>query len=432
MRKRSLFVAIGLLLIFACAIIFYKIKVAKYEGDIYIKWSDKQVTEEVQNLVSDTKVKLTSSESKDTTEVPISDLGIDFKLVDSSGQEITNFPRLFDLNEVLLYYIEDEGVFKQYFKDLNKNLSKSENAYYEITDKDIILHKEIIGTKVDTNKLYNSMKDEETLNKAMSDSIDLSAYAIQPKRVESDFSKSEGYLDKLRVWNISYNNKFSLGFKDLVRFISVKKTKVNLNEEKFKDYLVDTLPTELSSYNTVGKTRKFKTHSGKVIKMSSGTYGDTVNIDAEIEYILDKLDKAESETKRKPELLIDVPDKIPSTYIEVSIESQHLWYYKNGKLKMESPVVTGTRGVHNTPRGIYYISEKIPGKYLTGDTYRTWVNRWMRLTNMGVGLHDATWRSNFGGSIYTYSGSHGCINLPYSFAVSLYNAVDWKTAVIIY
>lgn len=99
---------------------------------------------------------------------------------------------------------------------------------------------------------------------------------------------------------------------------------------------------------------------------------------------------------------------------------------------MDSGVVTGTKGKHDTPKGLYYISECIPGKYLVGDGYKTWVNKWMRLTNQGVGLHDATWRSIFGDSIYTYSGSHGCINLPSSFADKLFKVAYTGMPTIIY
>ena len=49
--------------------------------------------------------------------------------------------------------------------------------------------------------------------------------------------------------------------------------------------------------------------------------------------------------------------------------------------------------------------------------------RWMRLTNSGIGLHDATWRGRFGGAIYERDGSHGCINLPKTFAYELYDFV---------
>lgn len=427
MKKRCLCIFGLSLVVFACSLTFYKIKVIKYNDETYIKWSDKQVNEKVEDLLSNEKLELISSEDGKSSKVPISDLGINFKLANSDGQEIKKFPRIFDLDEVLSYYIEDEGLFKKYFKEMNKNLSKSKNAYYEKTDSDIILHKEVIGSRVSVSKLYSTYNNG--IDKL---EIDLNDFIAEPDIVESDFKESEEYLNKLRSWGIAYENGFELSFDDLVNFTSVNKTSVKIKKKKFSEYLTAYLPTKLGTYNTVGKTRSFKTHSGSKIKLSSGTYGDVVDFEYEVKYIMDSLEKIKSESDRELSLLLDLPDKIPNTYIEVSIAKQHLWYYVNGKLKMESNVVTGTRGSHDTPRGIFYISEKIPGKYLTGDNYKTWVNRWMRLTNRGVGLHDAYWRSSFGGSIYTRSGSHGCVNLPKDFAVRLYDSVDRKTAVVIY
>ncbi|MDE7429949.1 MAG: L,D-transpeptidase, partial [Lachnospiraceae bacterium] len=49
-----------------------------------------------------------------------------------------------------------------------------------------------------------------------------------------------------------------------------------------------------------------------------------------------------------------------------------------------------------------------------------------------VGMHDATWRSEFGGNIYMTNGSHGCINLPYSVAQEIYEYVEKDTPVICY
>ena len=43
--------------------------------------------------------------------------------------------------------------------------------------------------------------------------------------------------------------------------------------------------------------------------------------------------------------------------------------------------------------------------------------------NGGIGLHDASWRGSFGGTIYKNGGSHGCINLPYSKAQAIYNII---------
>ena len=52
--------------------------------------------------------------------------------------------------------------------------------------------------------------------------------------------------------------------------------------------------------------------------------------------------------------------------------------------------------------------------------------------NKGIGLHDASWRKTFGGQIYMTSGSHGCVNLPSSFAANLYSQVTVNTPVVVY
>ena len=49
-----------------------------------------------------------------------------------------------------------------------------------------------------------------------------------------------------------------------------------------------------------------------------------------------------------------------------------------------------------------------------------------------TGLHDASWRSKFGGTIYQYGGSHGCINLPSGKAQTLYDMVYTGIPVICY
>ena len=120
--------------------------------------------------------------------------------------------------------------------------------------------------------------------------------------------------------------------------------------------------------------------------------------------------------------------KNPKTYIKVSISKQKLWYYKNGKLKKTSKVVTGMRHEHDTPKGLFVIRSKARKIYLIGEDYRSYVNYWMPFYG-GYGLHDATWRSYFGGDIYKYNGSHGCVNLPYSVAKYLYKRVPVGTIV---
>ena len=47
-------------------------------------------------------------------------------------------------------------------------------------------------------------------------------------------------------------------------------------------------------------------------------------------------------------------------------------------------------------------------------------------------MHDATWRRDFGGTIFQDHGSHGCINLPLDAAAVIYDYVSTGFPVICY
>ena len=86
---------------------------------------------------------------------------------------------------------------------------------------------------------------------------------------------------------------------------------------------------------------------------------------------------------------------------------------------MESDFVSGNLSKGwGTPAGTYPLTYKQRNAVLKGEGYRTPVDYWMPF-NGGIGMHDATWRSSFGGTIYKTGGSHGCINLPHRNACNL-------------
>ena len=49
-----------------------------------------------------------------------------------------------------------------------------------------------------------------------------------------------------------------------------------------------------------------------------------------------------------------------------------------------------------------------------------------------VGVHDASWRTEFGGEFYKTTGSHGCINAPREVAETLYQRMKVDTPVVAY
>ncbi len=188
-------------------------------------------------------------------------------------------------------------------------------------------------------------------------------------------------------------------------------------------------------YSTVGGTRTFETSRGKTIKVDGGTYGNMIDDDTEFDYLIDSIINGTRET-HEPEYEQQAKrqgaDDIGDTYVEISISDQHLYYYRDGILMLSCDIVTGNvaRG-RDTPTGVYYVYGKSRNRYLRGRGYVSFVKFWMPVYK-GVGMHDASWRDEFGGDIYQKEGSHGCINLPTDKAEELYGYVEIGTPVVIY
>lgn len=132
--------------------------------------------------------------------------------------------------------------------------------------------------------------------------------------------------------------------------------------------------------------------------------------------------------------------KFTGKYVEVNLTKQKVKVYdKKGKAVLKSNVVTGlaTDPDRQTPIGKYTIYSKETNRDLVGknpdgsEKYRSHVNYWMPFKG-GYGLHDAKWRTYFGGNIYKTNGSHGCVNLPTDFAPKVYKKVDKGTTVLIH
>ena len=130
--------------------------------------------------------------------------------------------------------------------------------------------------------------------------------------------------------------------------------------------------------------------------------------------------------------LIRDEDDIGNSYIEIDLNNQMVYVYIDGELKIETPTVTGnvTKG-HATPTGVDPVNYKQRNAVLRGPGYASPVKYWMPF-NGGIGLHDADWRTSFGGDIYKTNGSHGCINLPPSIAGQVYDLVYPGMPVVVY
>lgn len=188
-------------------------------------------------------------------------------------------------------------------------------------------------------------------------------------------------------------------------------------------------------YNTYGKKKEFTTTSGETIEVPAGSFGWRIAYDGEIDAIIADLEGGEDVTRDFTYLYYGTSHgehDYGNSYVEVNLTEQHVYVYKDGEMVFDTDCVSGKISTnHGTHTGVYPIAYKQTDATLKGDNYESHVNYWMPF-NMGEGLHDATWRSSFGGTIYKTGGSHGCVNLPLSAAEQIYNIVEAGWPVIVF
>jgi hypothetical protein len=208
---------------------------------------------------------------------------------------------------------------------------------------------------------------------------------------------------------------------------------INVNREAVSGFI-----TELAAlYNTKGRSRTFiSSATGESVTVDGGDYGWKMDEAAELEQLLSELPSGEAIVRepiyKQTAGSHGATNDLPNTYVEVSISAQKLWLYKDGQLVITTPIVTGNPFAGNaTHTGTFTLKARQRHAVLRGDTYETPVSFWMPF-NGGEGLHDATWRGAFGGSIYRGGGSHGCVNLPYSAAETIFNNISVGDPVIVY
>lgn len=214
-------------------------------------------------------------------------------------------------------------------------------------------------------------------------------------------------------------------------WLVVEGKEVFIDAEQVKAFVEE----KAKEHDTYGKKRDFVTTLGAEIKLPSGAYGWKTDKDAETEILINLITEG-AVTEREPEYISRGWTKgindIGNSYVEVDLTNQHLYLYKDGELVLETDFVSGDMAKGNaTPQGVFGLTYKTTNAVLRGRDYETPVNYWMPF-NGNVGMHDATWRRNFGGDIYLTNGSHGCINLPLGMAASIYSQISTGFPIVCY
>lgn len=324
------------------------------------------------------------------------------------------------------------------------------DPYIQYKDGSFSIIEETLGSKFNIEELVKNIKVALSEGKQQLDVTKANGY-VKPHVYKDDqdlnnqLKAANEYCLSAITYTTPKGKEIALDGSTLITWLSKQDDgSYTKDESVFKEKLTAFVKELASQYNSIGVTRTFTGKDGQSHTVSGGTYGFRVSTDSEVSALLKMINENKSENNRIPEHTGQLPSGenggLGTTYLEINITKQHLWFVKDGSVVLESDFVSGKESdpTRLTPSGTYYIYNKERNRVLRGTKqpngkyeYESPVSYWMPF-NKGIGLHDASWRSTFGRDIYINSGSHGCINLPTGFAGSLYSQIYVNLPVVVY
>lgn len=345
----------------------------------------------------------------------------------------------------------DKTLLQNEVKALNcaqpENQVEPENAYVAMNGDEFTIVPETEGSKLKVKEAYKAL---DAAISGSQTSIDLGStpdvYAVAA--VTSEDSTLQATRDAYNNYtkaSITYtfgDQTVTLDGSTLKNWLQFdEKGQLVQDDASFTQHVKDFVAQLASEHNTVGTTRSFNTTSGRTVSVYGSAYGWKIDQDAEAAQLTEEI-RTGTQTTREPVYSMRANaygyNDIGSTYIEVDLSSQHMYYYQGGSIIFDSDIVSGDIRYDDraTPPGIFTLYYKKSPDVLRGEKkpdgtyeYETSVTYWMPF-NGGIGFHDATWQAYFGGDRYTYAGSHGCINMPLDAAATLYSIIDTNVPIV--
>lgn len=364
-----------------------------------------------------------------------------FKDIKSKQNSLIWIISLFKKNEYNIdeIYSIDEKELEDIVNELNVfkgEIISPKNVSFAYKDGKYEIVEEVYGNEANKERVYEGIKTAVLNGKANINLDEEGCYQSPKYTINSDRTKEvEKELNKYISTNITYvfgEGKEVLSGERINKFITVNDDlEIELSKEEIKQYI-----KELSDkYNTVGITREFKTSIGSTVEVEGGYYGYKINSVAETSLLIENIKNGavlEKEPSYSQKALLRGENDIGDTYVEINLTRQYMWFYKEGKIIAQGSVVTGDpRKGNSTDTGTYMLNYKQKEATLRGANYEAKVNYWMPF-NGNVGIHDASWRYNFGGQVYLSDGTHGCVNASLSLAKKIYENIEAGTPVICY
>ena len=146
-------------------------------------------------------------------------------------------------------------------------------------------------------------------------------------------------------------------------------------------------------------------------------------------------------TNNKTTFLYIQDKDITTSAIVIDTTTQKLTFYKNQKIIMTAPIISGTKNKNDTPKGKYEIDPNniirnvfLRNENQDGLVYNAYANYWIPfIPEKGIGFNDAFWRNDeeYNKQTFLQQGSNGSINMKLEDITKLYENITAPTTVIV-
>lgn len=351
------------------------------------------------------------------------------------------WPRMFwqqDTYQIAPDITFDEETFDETLASLScvREGEEPEDARVELTADGYELYPEQQGSRIKEDVLKEQVRAAaETLTETV-DLEEAGCYEAPSLTADSpEITELAAKLDQWFATEVTYEFGSQTEVVDssvVAGFIQLDGCEASLSEEAVRAWVAGLADRR----DTYKKSRQFNSTLRGVITVSGGNYGWQIDQETETAALLASVEKGETAAKqpawsREGKAWGDNND-VGDTYIEVDMGAQHMWAYKDGALLIDTDVVTGNISRnYGTPSLVAAIQYKDRNAVLRGDNYATPVKYWMPFYG-NYGIHDASWRREFGGTVYLTNGSHGCVNTPPAAMKVIFENMDSGTPVVLY
>ena len=314
------------------------------------------------------------------------------------------------------------------------------------------------GTYRVAEEFLGNEPDEDVVINAVNEAVNASAKrlslyeiegAYKEPKVKADDAQLTAHAEKLNKFithKITINRKDNqttvVDSSDITNWVSYDEETdtYSIDDDTVYDYCYGVFMKIAKEDNDIKTVMKFKPRNYAEVTLPCADYGYELDLGDEAHKLFDLVtgDAEEASMEVSNAIPTSVDPTFGGNYVEVDVTNQKVYIYKNGETVLTTDCVTGTENYYErrTPSGVFSIVDMERDRLLSSSDpehgYSSPVSYWMPFFG-SYGMHDADWRDedNFGGEIYTYAGSHGCVNLPPSIAGEVYDTVEIFMPVVV-